>query len=86
MIRQNGITYKTSRIMSIITERRKMYARVLTENGVDLSKPYFAQPMSKLDIIRLWCEVFKFKSSNPSRTDAQQFYYSAQTGAAYLNK
>lgn len=31
-------------------------------------------------------KVFKFKSSNPSRTDDQQFYYSAQTGATYLKK
>lgn len=72
--------------MSEITERRKMYARVLTELGIDLSKDYFAQPDSKIRIVREQCKVFKFKSSNPSRTDAQQFYYSAQTGAAYLNK
>ena len=38
--------------MSKITERRKMYAQVLTEKGVDLSKDYFAQPWSKLDIVR----------------------------------
>lgn len=72
--------------MSMITERRKMYARVLTELGVDLSKDYFAQPDSKLRIIREQCKLFKFKNSNPNRTDAQQFYYSAQTGLTYLNK
>lgn len=69
--------------MSKITERRNMYAQVLTEKGVDLSKDYFAQPWSKLDIVRNMCKVFNFKSSNPSRTDAQQFYYSAQTGAKF---
>ena len=63
-----------------------MYAQVLTELGIDLSKNYFAQPDSKLRIVREQCKVFKFKSSNPSRTDDQQFYYSAQTSAAYLKK
>lgn len=72
--------------MNKITERRKMYAKVLTELGIDLSKDYFAQPNSKIIIVREQCKLFKFKSSNPSRTDAQQFYYSAQAGAAYLNK
>ena len=59
---------------------------LVTELGIDLSKDYFAQPDSKIRIVREQCNVFKFKSSNPSRTDAQQFYYSAQTGASYLNK
>lgn len=72
--------------MSKVNERRMMYAKTLTENGVDLTMNYFSQPYSKKDIIYKWCEIFKFKSSNLSRTVAQQFYYSAQLGYKLLNK
>ena len=71
--------------MEKIKIRRIMYAKTLTARGVDLSKDYFAQPDSSLRIIREVCKLFKFRSCNPCRTDDQQFYYAAQTGASYMN-
>jgi len=68
-----------------IKEKRIMYAQILQEFGVDLQKDYFAQPSDKIRIIRDQCSLFKFKSVNPCRTDAQQFYYAAQAGLRYLN-
>ena len=68
-----------------IKEKRIMYARALISQGVDLSKDYFAHPSDKIRIIRDQCRLFKFKSVNPCRTDAQQFYYASQAGLRYLN-
>jgi len=68
-----------------IKTKRIMYAKTLMAQGVDLSKDYFAQPDSKLRIIREVCKLFKFRSCNTCRTDDQQFYYAAQTGLRYLN-
>ncbi len=72
--------------MSKISEKRMMYAKVLTENGVDLTKSYYAQPDSQLRVVFKSCEIFKFKSTNPCRTNAEQFYYAAQAGFKLLNK
>lgn len=66
--------------MSVIKERRRIFAKILTEEGVDLSRSYYSQPQSKLDVIRKYCQVFGFRSSNPSRSNSEQFYYSAQMG------
>lgn len=62
-----------------------MYAKTLMAQGIDLSLDYFAQPDVKLRAIRENCKLFEFRSVNPCRTDAQQFYYAAQAGFRYLN-
>lgn len=71
--------------MEKIKNRRIMYAKTLMAQGVDLGLNYFAQPDAKLRIIRENCKLFKFRSTNPCRTDDQQFYYAAQAGVLYLN-
>lgn len=67
-----------------VNEKRVIYARTLIQRGVDLNMNYFAQSYDKLSIIRETCKLFKFRSSNKSRTDAQQFYYSAQKVRNYF--
>ena len=66
--------------MGRITERRKMYAKVLTELGVGLTKNYFAQPQSKIDIIRKQADLFNFKHTSVTLSKLQQFYYAAVVG------
>lgn len=71
--------------MGKVTEKRKQYARVLTERGVDLSVSYFAHPQSKLDIIKQVCEMFGYKTKSAiGRNDYQAFYYAAQAGWFHL--
>lgn len=71
--------------MGKVTEKRKEYARVLTERGVDLGVSYFAHPQSKLDIIKNVCEMFGYRTkSSIGRSDCQAFYYAAQAGWFHL--
>lgn len=67
-----------------------MVLRKLQENGVDFSKDYFAQPDSKLSMIREACRGLHYRQSPHAkamgRTNRQSFYYSMQNLAEKLDK
>ena len=67
-----------------------MVLRKLQENGVDFSKDYFAQPESKLSMIREACRDQHYRQSSNAkakgRTKWQSFYYSMQNLAEKLDK
>ncbi len=67
-----------------------MVLKKLQESGVDFSKDYFAQPDSKLSMVRQACRELHYSQSPNAkamgRTRWQSFYYSMQNLAEKLDK
>lgn len=73
--------------MGKVTERRIQYAKALIEEGIDLSKNYFALTSSEESIVGKYMKLFGYNGRNyMGRTYRQQFYYSAQAGYAHMDK
>lgn len=73
-----------------LNQAKVMWLRKLQESGVDFSKDYFAQPDSKLSMVRQACRELHYSQSPNAkamgRTRWQSFYYSMQNLAEKLNK
>jgi hypothetical protein len=73
-----------------VNQVKVTWLRKLQESGVDFSKDYFAQPDSKLQMIRQACRELHYSQSPNAkamgRTRWQSFYYSMQNLAEKLNK
>lgn len=67
-----------------------MWLRKLQKGGVDFSKDYFAQPDSKMSMVRQACRELHYSQSPNAkamgRTRWQSFYYSMQNLAEKLDK
>ncbi len=73
-----------------VNQAKVMWLRKLQESGVDFSKDYFAQPDSKMSMVRQACRELHYSQSPNAkamgRTRWQSFYYSMQNLAEKLNK
>lgn len=73
-----------------VNQAKVMWLRKLQESGVDFSKDYFAQPDSKLSMVRQACRELHYSQSPNAkamgRTRWQSFYYSMQNLAEKLSK
>lgn len=67
-----------------------MVLKNLQENGINFSEDYFAQPDSKLQMIREACRGLHYRQSSHAkamgRTNWQSFYYSMRNLAEKLAK
>lgn len=73
-----------------VNQVKVTWLRKLQESGVDFSKDYFAQPDSKMSMVRQACRELHYSQSPNAkamgRTRWQSFYYSMQNLAEKLGK
>ena len=73
-----------------VNQVKVLWLKKLQESGVDFSKDYFAQPDSKLSMVRQACRELHYSQSPNAkamgRTKWQSFYYSMQNLAEKLDK
>lgn len=73
-----------------VNQVKVLWLKKLQESGVDFSKDYFAQPDSKLSMVRQACRELHYSQSPNAkamgRTRWQSFYYSMQNLAEKLDK
>lgn len=73
-----------------VNQVKVLWLKKLQESGVDFSKDYFAQPDSKLSMVRQACRELHYSQSPNAkamgRTRWQSFCYSMQNLAEKLDK